>query len=90
MSVFEWEFFHRERGGDEKPETTLGWYRRQPSWLKLAYVIVVLPAWLVILFNMLTGNPKSISSLIAFSLFGLVALAAIVTDHRRNKGGAND
>ena len=89
MIGFEWEFFHRESSDERKSETSFGWYRRQPRWLKFVFALVALPAWSVIAFNSLTGVPNSTSSWVAFCLFASVAVAVIVSEHRRKKGGAN-
>ena len=85
MSGFEWEFFNRSRGSERKL-THREWFSSLPKWLRLAYVFVAIPAWLVIVFNVVTGNPEATSGYVAFGIFAAVALAAIINEKQAKNG----
>ena len=55
-----------------------------PRWLKLIYVFLAIPAWLVIAYCVLTGGSKSSLALSAFAVFVAVALLHIIFDRRRS------
>ena len=85
MSGFEWEFFNRSRGSERKLMHR-EWFSSLPKWLRLAYVFVATPAWLVIAFNVVTGKPEATSGYVAFGFFGAVALAAIINEKQAKNG----
>ena len=85
MSGFEWEFFNRDRGSERKL-THREWFNSLPKWLRLACVFVGIPAWLVIAFNVVTGNPEAMSGCVAFGIFMAVALAAIFNEKKAKNG----
>ncbi|MES2442469.1 MAG: hypothetical protein V4574_06530 [Pseudomonadota bacterium] len=57
-----------------------------PPWLKLTYLFAAIPAWLFIIFCVLTGQHKSFKAIAALGIFAGVTLLHIVFDRR--KGGA--
>ncbi len=85
MIGFEWEFWSSERSD----ETTKQWWSRQPRLLKIAFVVAALPAWCVIVFNSLSGQPETLSSIIAFCVFGTATVAALIVE-RRHKASKFD
>jgi hypothetical protein len=59
------------------------WWRGLPLWLRSVYLFVALPAWLFIMFCVVTGQDKSLAALGAFGVFALTVLLNIVFDRRR-------
>lgn len=84
MSGLDFEFLHRERGV-KAPLTHKQWFAALPRWGKLSYLLLAIPAWLVIGFNSVTGDPQAASSIVAFCVFAAVAIALIVEERRRKK-----
>ena len=84
MSGLDFEFFNRERGG-KASLTHKQWFAALPMWGKLSFLLLAIPAWLVIVFNSLTGDPKAVSNIVAFCVFAAVAIALIVEERRRKK-----
>lgn len=84
MSGLDFEFFHRERGGKQSL-THKQWFAALPAWGKFSFVLLAIPAWGVIVFNSLMGDPKAVSSIVAFCVFAAVAVALIVEERRRKK-----
>ena len=89
MSDFELELHHRDGAKDVVHATHAEWFRSLPRWLKLAYLFVAIPAWMVIAINSLSGNSKALSSVVAFCIFAMVAIAAIVHERRSKKISQN-
>lgn len=70
------------------------WWKGLPRWLKLVYLLAALPAWLFIVFCVVTGRNKGPAALAAFGLFTIAALLHIVFDRRprgidREAGGVD-
>lgn len=65
------------------------WWQGLPSWLKLVHLFVALPAWLFMVFCILTDQNKSTIVLVAFGIFFGAALLHIVFD-RRHYGTRNE
>lgn len=61
---------------------TAGWWRRLPRWLKIVDLVVVLPAWLFIVYSVLTGQRETIAAYCAFAAFTAVAILHIRVDRR--------
>jgi len=60
------------------------WWKPLPLWLKLVTVCGAYPAWLFIIYCVLSGQAKSWGALFAFSIFASCTLLHIVFD-RRNR-----
>lgn len=58
------------------------WWRDLPTWLKLLYLLVALPAWLFIVYCMLTNQNKSPAAYLAFGIFAATAALHIIFDRR--------
>jgi hypothetical protein len=54
----------------------------QPTWLKLVYLLVALPAWLVVVYCVVTGQNKSFTALAAVSVFAGATILSIAFDRR--------
>ncbi|MFN0046077.1 MAG: hypothetical protein ACKVOS_06375 [Sphingorhabdus sp.] len=53
---------------------TKTWWATLPLWLKLVYLFVSIPAWLVIMVTILTGQNKGPVAIGAFIVFAITAL----------------
>jgi hypothetical protein len=62
------------------------WWQRLPAWLKGATILVAFPAWLCIVYCVLTGQAKSTSAFAGFASFAVVAILHIVFDDRNRRG----
>ena len=63
------------------------WWSGLPLWLKLVFLMIALPAWLFMVFCILTGESKSPAALAAFGVFGAATLLFIIFDRRRGGAG---
>ncbi len=59
------------------------WWRGMPRWLKLIYVFIAVPAWLVVMLCVVTGEGRSLAALVAFGVFCAAAMLHILFDRRR-------
>lgn len=64
------------------------WWRGMPVWLKLVYLLVAIPAWVTIVYCVLTGQSKNTTALVALSVFVGATLLHIV--YGRHVGEADD
>ncbi|WP_188513439.1 hypothetical protein [Blastomonas aquatica] len=62
------------------------WWRPLPAWVKAATTLVAFPAWLFIVYCIVTGNLKSLEALSAFGVFAVVVVLHIVFDRRTRRG----
>lgn len=63
------------------------WWSGLPRWLKVVYLLVALPAWLVVGYCVVTGQNKSFTALAAFFVFAAAVILNIVFDRRPNGTG---
>lgn len=56
-----------------------------PGWLKLVLLIVAMPAWVIVIYCVLTGQNKGALALAAFAIFGGATLLCVVFDPRRGR-----
>ena len=61
------------------------WWQGLPGWLKLLFLVVAMPAWLIIIYCVLTGQNKGPLALAAFAVFGAATLLCVVFDRRRGR-----
>lgn len=62
------------------------WWRPLPKWLKGVTVLVAYPAWILIVYCILTGHAKSTAALFAFVAFAITALLHVIVDSRNRRG----
>ena len=62
------------------------WWRGLPLGLKLVFLFVALPAWLVVGYCMFTGRKESPAVQVAFAFFIAAALLFMAFDRRRGGG----
>jgi hypothetical protein len=74
---FEFEF-----GRNELPSTR-EWWASLPTWLRLIYALVTIPAWLFIMYCVFTGQDKSTGALIAFGIAAASAVPFLIHERRR-------
>ncbi len=63
------------------------WWRGLPLWLKAVDLILALPAWLFIVFCVVTGQNKSTAALGAFAVCVVSTLLHVTFDRRRGGSG---
>ncbi len=61
------------------------WWRPLPLWLKLLTILAAFPAWLLIIYCVLTGQAKSTEAFAAFSVFAFCAAIHIIFDTRNRE-----
>ena len=61
-----------------------GWWRGLPRWLKAVFLLGNLPAWLFIVYCVVTGQGKSVGALLAFAVFVACTVLYVIFD-RRNR-----
>jgi hypothetical protein len=59
-------------------------------WLKLVTVCCAYPAWIFVLYCIVTGQAKSLGALMAFSVFVVCALLHIIFDNRNRLTGQKE
>jgi hypothetical protein len=62
------------------------WWQPLPKWLNAATTLVAFPAWLFVVYRIVTGNAKSLEALSAFGVFAVVVVLHIVFDGRTRRG----
>ena len=63
------------------------WWQGLPRWLKLVFLIVAMPAWLIIIYCVLTSQNKGAVALAAFAVFAGATLLFVIFDRRRGRLG---
>lgn len=79
-SVMSFEFGPSHKGD------TVGCWRGLPRWLKIVDLVVVLPAWLFIVYSELTGQKETVNAYCTFAAFTAVTILHITVDHRPGTG----
>ncbi len=62
------------------------WWRTLPLWLKGLTLLVATPAWVFIIYCVLSGRAKTVAAFLAFAVFVAVTLVHIIFDKRNPRG----
>jgi len=68
----------------------LRWWQPLPLWPKVVIGSIVVPAWIVVAYCLLTGQGKSTVALLAFSAFFIGTTLHIVFDKNSRRSGARE
>ena len=75
-----WRILARARG-----RGISDWWNNLPPWLKLITSFVACPAWIVVVYCILSGQTKSLVALSAFGAFVAATILHILFDRRHRQ-----